>query len=177
MLAKMRLETERLILRPIDPDRDFEGWAEAMADEATVRFIGGQVMNHAQAWRSMAMVLGHWQIRGYGFFSVEEKSSGRWVGRVGPWYPLQWPGTEVGWTIARPYWGRGYATEAARAAMRFAFDELGWTRIVHTIQEGNVASEAVARKLGSVHVATQQGLPGVTEATVLIYAQDAKRAD
>jgi ribosomal-protein-alanine N-acetyltransferase len=59
----MIIETERLILRPVDPERDFEGWAKAMADEETVRYLGTKPMSRAQAWRSMAVVMGHWAIR------------------------------------------------------------------------------------------------------------------
>jgi len=80
----MIIETERLVLREVDPERDFDGWAKAMADEDTVRYLGTAPMGRAQAWRSMAMVIGHWSIKGYGFFSLEHKETGQWVGRVGP---------------------------------------------------------------------------------------------
>jgi RimJ/RimL family protein N-acetyltransferase len=82
-------------------------------------------------------------------FSVIEKSSGRWVGRLGPWQPEGWPGTEIGWAIARECWGRGYAPEGAAAATDWAFDNLGWTNVIHSIAPANAASQAVARKLGS----------------------------
>ena len=82
-------------------------------------------------------------------FSVIEKSSGRWVGRVGPWYPDGWPGTEIGWGIVSDCWGRGYATEAAIAAIDWVFDVLGWSEVIHVIDIDNAASQAVARKLGS----------------------------
>jgi RimJ/RimL family protein N-acetyltransferase len=82
-------------------------------------------------------------------FSVCEKATGRWVGRVGPWAPEGWPGTEVGWAIIRDCWGRGYATEAAIAAIDWAFDRLGWTQVIHCIDPANIASQVVARKLGS----------------------------
>jgi RimJ/RimL family protein N-acetyltransferase len=97
----MRIETERLILREIDPVRDFESWAKTLADERTVRYLDGKVLDRALAWRNMAAIIGHWEIRGYGFFSVEEKATGEWVGRVGPWYPEGWPEPEIGWTIRR----------------------------------------------------------------------------
>ena len=169
----LRLHTERLILREIDPDRDFESWAKTMADERVVRFIGGRTLDRAQAWRNMAAVIGHWQIRGYGFFSVESKQSGEWVGRVGPWYPEGWPEPEIGWTISPDHWGKGYATEAARASLDYAFDALAWTRAVHVILTGNEASIAVARKVGSTFIRREKGLPGVTEHEVVIYGQEA----
>lgn len=167
------LETERLILRKIDAERDFDAWARHMSDERTVKYIGGKVLDRSLAWRQMASVIGHWEIRGYGFFSVESKATGEWIGRVGPWYPEGWPEPEIGWTIGRDYWGKGYATEAARAALRYVFDELGWKRVIHVILEGNERSIAVAERLGSLYIRSQQGLPGVTDQKVLIYGQDA----
>ena len=167
----MIIETERLILRKTDPKRDFEALARAMADENTVRYLGTPPMNRATAWRSMAMIMGHWEIRGFGFFSVELKETGEWVGRVGPWYPEGWPGREVGWTISPDHQRRGYATEAAKASIDYAFNTLGWDKVIHVIIEGNSASIAVAEKLGSTLIDTRQGLPGVTEETVFIYGQ------
>lgn len=165
------IETERLRLRAIHPETDFEPWAQAMADEETVRYIGGKTMDRATAWRSMATVIGHWSIRGYGFFSVEEKSTRRWVGRVGPWFPEGWPEPEVGWTIIREHWGKGYATEAGRASIDYARDVLGWPRVIHAIIDGNHGSAAVAEKLGSRRLREQQGVGGITNENVWIYGQ------
>jgi RimJ/RimL family protein N-acetyltransferase len=169
----MIIETERLILRNIDPDRDFEPWARAMADENTVRYLGVKPMNHAEAWRSMALVIGHWSIRGYGFFSLEHKETGAWIGRAGPWFPQGWPAPEVGWTTSPEYVGQGYATEAAKAAVEYAFTALGWPQVIHVIMEGNEASIAVARKVGSALIRKQRGVPGITDEPVLIYGQSA----
>ena len=114
-MAEPVIETERLLLRP--PRReDLDGWAELMADPENSRFIGGPVAR-AGAWRGMAAMAGSWALYGFGMFSLIEKASGRWVGRVGPWQPEEWPGTEVGWGIVKPAWGRGYATEAAVATI------------------------------------------------------------
>ncbi len=169
----MQIETERLILREIDPERDFESRARTMADERTVKFMDGKVQDRALAGRNMASVIGHWKIRGYGFFSVESKETGEWLGRVGPWYPEGWPEPEIGWTISPDHWGKGYATEAGRATLAFAFDTLGWTRVIHVILTGNEPSIAVAKKLGSAFIRSQQGLAGVTDQEVNIYGQDA----
>jgi RimJ/RimL family protein N-acetyltransferase len=172
----MIIETERLILRPVDPERDFEGWAKAMADEETVRYLGTKPMSRAQAWRSMAVVMGHWAIRGYGFFSLEHKETGAWVGRVGPWNPEGWPSPEVGWTISPDFLRQGYATEAARASIDYAFNTMGWEKVIHVILEGNLPSIAVAEKLGSTLLRTQQGLPGILDDNILIYGQTRKPA-
>lgn len=165
------IETERLILRRIDPQRDFEPWARAMADSSTVRYLGTPPMNRAQAWRNMALVIGHWEIRGYGFFSVELKSSGEWVGRVGPWNPEGWPSPEVGWMTSPDHLRRGYAAEAARASIDYAFTELGWKDVIHVILPGNEGSVAVANKVGSRLLRTQKGIPAITDEEVFIYGQ------
>lgn len=144
----IRIETERLVLRPTRAE-DFEGWAALMGDEENSRHIGGP-QPRAVAWRGFLSMAGAWVIQGYAMFSVIEKSSGRWVGRLGPWMPEGWPGTEVGWGILRDAWGKGYATEGAVAAIDWAFDTLGWSEVIHTIAPDNVASQVVARKLGSV---------------------------
>lgn len=168
----MMIETKRLILRKIDPERDFEAWAESMADEETVRYLGTKPMNRAEAWRSMAVGIGHWEIRGYGFFSLEHKETGAWVGRVGPWYPEGWPAPEVGWTISPNHLRKGYAEEAGRAAIDHVFNTLGWPRVIHVIMEGNEPSVALAKKLGSRLIRSQKGIPGVTEENIFIYGQD-----
>ena len=101
------------------------------------------------AWRSLATMAGAWAIGGFGMFSVLDKHSGEWVGRLGPWCPEGRPGTEVGWGIRRDYWGRGYATEGSIAAINWAFSELGWSEVIHAIAPDNPNSRAVARRLGS----------------------------
>ena len=141
------LETERLILRP-PVEADLDGWAEFMADEESARFIGG-AQPRAAAWRGMATMTGSWALRGFGMFSVLERASGRWVGRLGPWMPEGWPGTEVGWGVHPAFQGRGYAVEGSTAAIDWAFDHLGWTEVIHCIDPANVPSQRTAQRLGS----------------------------
>ena len=143
----LQLETERLILRPPQA-QDFEAWAAFIADEEAARHIGG-VQPRSVAWRSFAAMIGVWHLQGFAFFSVIEKATGQWIGRLGPWQPEGWPGTEVGWSIARAHWGRGFAPEGAAAATDWAFDQLGWSEVIHTIAEANSSSKKVATKLGS----------------------------
>jgi RimJ/RimL family protein N-acetyltransferase len=142
-----RLDTSRLTLRPPNAE-DFDAYAAFMSDPATAEPIGG-VQPRAAAWRGFMTMAGAWSLQGFAMFSVIEKSTGRWIGRVGPWRPEGWPGTEVGWGIVQDCWGRGYATEAATAAIDWAIDALGWTDIIHVIAPTNARSQAVARKLGS----------------------------
>jgi RimJ/RimL family protein N-acetyltransferase len=82
-------------------------------------------------------------------FSVIERSTKRWIGRLGPWRPEGWPGDEVGWGLARSAWGQGYALEGTRAAIDWAVDQLGWPSFVHAIDPANVRSQEVAKRLGS----------------------------
>ena len=156
------IETERLILREVDPDTDFDAWADCFSDDKTMRFIGGKPMCRAAAWRHMAMVMGHQTIRGYSFYSVIEKSSGAWVGRVGHWSPVGWPEPEVGWTIHRDHWRKGYAKEAGAACVDYAFETLGWNTVIHSIEMKNIASIKTAESLGSKRLYKIDELPPFT---------------
>lgn len=146
-LDDLRIETPRLLLRLPRAD-DLDPWAAMMMDPDTARFIGG-VMARPASWRGLMTVIGAWHAHGFAMFSVIEKSSGRWIGRLGPWQPEGWPGTEIGWAIVRDCWGKGYAVEGAEVATSWAFDHLGWTNVIHSIDPENTASQSVARKLGS----------------------------
>ncbi|CAA9580368.1 Acetyltransferase, GNAT family [uncultured Synechococcales cyanobacterium] len=143
-----QLSTQRLILRRFR-EEDVDAYAEMCADPEVMRYIAnGQPLSRSESWRNMAMILGHWQLRGYGLWAVEERSSGEMIGRIGCWQPEGWPGLEVGWTLRRAYWGRGYATEAARLSMDYAFEKLGASRVISLIRPDNAASRQVAQKLG-----------------------------
>jgi RimJ/RimL family protein N-acetyltransferase len=142
-----RIETDRLILRPTAAE-DFDAWAAFMGDPESSRFLGG-AQPRAVAWRNFMTMAGCWSLQGYGMFSVIERATGRWLGRLGPWHPEGWPGHEIGWGLLREAWGKGYASEGAAAAMDWAFDHLGWTEVIHSISPENHASIGVAKKLGS----------------------------
>jgi RimJ/RimL family protein N-acetyltransferase len=142
-----RLETERLILR-LPYREDFDGYAELVGDEHAARYIGGHV-SRAAAWRKFLQMPGAWAMQGFGMFSIIEKASGEWLGQLGPWRPEGWPGNEIGWAFRRSAWGKGYATEAAVAAMDYAIDLLGWDDVIHCIDPANRASQALAERLGS----------------------------
>jgi RimJ/RimL family protein N-acetyltransferase len=168
-LADIRVETERLILRPIARE-DFDAWAAFMGDEEAARFIGG-AQPRTTAWRGFLAMAGAWTIQGFSMFSVIEKASGHWLGRVGPWVPEGWPGTEVGWGLAREATGKGYATEAATAAIDWAFANLGWTRVIHCIDPANLPSQAVARRLGSHNLGPGKLPPPFEKAPIDIWGQ------
>lgn len=140
------LETPRLILRGWR-ESDFDPLARMMADPEVARFIGG-TLARGDAWRAMATLVGHWVFRGFGFWVVERKSDGAFLGRIGLWYPEGWPGIEVGWSLDRPYWGQGYATEAAAASFDYGFAHLPLDKLISVIDPDNAPSQAVAKRLG-----------------------------
>lgn len=142
------IRTERLRLCALD-NRHFEAYAEMLADPGTTRFVGdGQPLDRMNAWRSMAMLLGHWALRGYGMWAVELADSGEFIGRVGLHNPEGWPDIELGWMLVPGERHKGYATEAARAALDFAFTRLRVPRAISLIRADNSASERVARRIG-----------------------------
>jgi RimJ/RimL family protein N-acetyltransferase len=161
------LETERLVLRPWR-EEDLGPYAEMCADPAVMRYIGsGRTLERDEAWRQIAIFLGHWDLRGYGLWAVETKAERSFIGRVGLWRPEGWPGLELGWTLARAHWGNGYATEAGRASMEFAWTRLAAAELISLIQPENAASRRVAERLG-MKVARREML-GANE--VLVYGR------
>ena len=147
MRAPLELETERLKLRQLR-ESDLDAHTAMMGDVEVMRFLGdGKPMDRVQSWRTMAGILGHWTLRGFGFWALEEKSTGVLVGRGGLWFPEGWPMLEVGWTLARAHWGKGYATELGRAALRVAFEQ-GASEVCSLIMAENVRSIRVAERLG-----------------------------
>jgi RimJ/RimL family protein N-acetyltransferase len=146
-IPAIRIETERLILRP-PVAADFDAYAANAADAESMRFIGGE-QSRARAWRSFLAAAGAWLVQGFSTFSVIEKASGCWIGRIGPWHPVDWPGGEIGWSLIRDAWGKGFAYEGAVAATHWAFEHLGWSEVLHLIDPANHASQALARRLGS----------------------------
>ena len=143
----MEFETERLLMRQWTQD-DFEIYAAYYANEETARFVGGK-MDRAKAWRHMAAVVGHWLLRGYGFWAVDEKSSGKFVGCVGLWKPEGWPELELGYWLVEDAFGKGYATEAAIRSLQYAYNDLNVDTLVSYIDPANEPSIAVAERLGA----------------------------
>jgi RimJ/RimL family protein N-acetyltransferase len=148
-MTQIQLETPRLLLRQWRED-DFEPYAAICADEDVMRFLmsGGKSFSRLEAWRHMAFMIGHWQLLGYGHFAVEEKATRRFIGRIGFLNPEGWPEFEIGWTLGKEFWGRGYATEGARYALEYAFDELDKDHVISLIHPENQASIRVAERLG-----------------------------
>ncbi len=144
------ITTERLVLRPLAAS-DVAAYADMHADEEVARYLtsNGAALSAEDAWRQLAMFIGHWELRGFGMWAIAElERPDVLIGRVGAHEPEGWPDVEIGWVLARSAWGRGYATEAARAALRYVFEVLNRPRAVSLIHPDNVRSRAVAARLG-----------------------------
>ncbi len=140
------IETERLRLRrPVEADcaKELDFWQSDRAE-----FVGGK-KSAEEVWRMFALLEGHWQFRGYGFFAVEDKNSGEYYGHVGPWYPEGWPDREIGWTVLANAEGKSIAFEAAMAARDYAYDALGWEGAISVIEPENARSIKLAERMGA----------------------------
>src|SRR5918998_5650296 len=150
MMTEPSLQTERLLLRQWHPS-DVEPYGRMLADPGTARFIvpNGKPVPPLYAWDHAAVMAGHWAIHGVGMFVLEDRSTGEFLGRVGPWYPPGWFGFEVGWGIVPAARGKGIAFEAALASMRWTFTHSGAAEIIHCIDDENEPSKRVARRIGA----------------------------
>ena len=159
----LRLETPRLVLRQFI-EGDLDALAAMYADPEVMRYLGdGRTFDRSETWRAISGMLGHWLLRSYGMWAVVEKETGRMIGRVGFINPEGWPGFELGWTLARTHWGRGYAPEAAAIALRYALDTLRQDKVISLIRPANAPSIRVAEKRGqrlegSVELFNQEAL-------------------
>ena len=163
------LETSRLRLRP-PLASDAEPLRAIHEDPEVVQHVvfGSPPGGVTAAWRNVAMMIGHWHLRGYGQWTVVEKASDEVVGRVGLWNPEGWPGIELGWSIRYSQWGRGFATEAARMALQWTWDHVETDHIISIIQPDNSRSIRVAVKVGE----RLERADVINDATVHIYGID-----
>ncbi len=143
----IELETERLLLRQWQ-EEDFEFYAEYYADQEMAKYVGG-LSDREQAWRRMASLIGHWVLRGYGYWAVEERGTGKFVGCVGLWFSEGWPELELGYWLMRDAQGKGYAVEAASKSRDYAYEALGTETLVSYIHPDNEPSKRVAQRLGA----------------------------
>jgi RimJ/RimL family protein N-acetyltransferase len=142
------LVTPRLRLRRFC-EGDVNTYFTMCRDPEMMRFVGqGQPLTRAQTWMQVASFMGHWQIRGYGTWAVEEADTGALIGRIGFQNPAGWPGVELTWFLDKPLWGRGFATEAARAALKHGFNDYGFDKVVGLVHPDNFPSARVAVRLG-----------------------------
>jgi RimJ/RimL family protein N-acetyltransferase len=143
-----RIESDRLVLRTFRHE-DLPFLHAHYSDAECTRFTFRRALSEAESWYAMANMIGHWQLRGYGPYAVEEKATGAVLGTVGLWYPHDWPEPEIKWALTRSYWGKGYASEAARAVHAMAAQHIPQVPLISFIHSENAASIALALALGA----------------------------
>jgi RimJ/RimL family protein N-acetyltransferase len=142
------LESERLLLRQFRE----EDWSDLHAYYSSVeatRYTVGRAFSEGETWRTMSAMIGHWQLRGFGPYAVQEKTSGTVLGTVGFWYPGDWPSPEIKWALAPTYWGRGFASEAARVVQATAHRYLPKLSLISLIHPDNAPSIQLALAVGA----------------------------
>jgi RimJ/RimL family protein N-acetyltransferase len=148
------LLTPRLTLRGLRAE-DLDAFAAMHANPEVMKTLGtGVTRTRAETWDIMARMLGQWALRGYGMFAVVENASGRFIGRAGILHPYEWEEPELAYGLDQPYWGRGYATEAANILHRWAFFEKQMPALVSYVLPSNLASRHVLEKLGATCLGT-----------------------
>lgn len=152
MITIPTIETARLRLTALT-ERHFDDYAAMLADPESTRWIGdGLPLDRTNAWRSLAMLIGHWQLRGYGMWALELKATGEFIGRAGLLHPEGWPDVEMGWMLKPDHRHQGYATEAGTAVLDYAWQHQHMQRVISLVRVGNDASDRVAERLGGEHI-------------------------
>lgn len=162
------IETTRLLLRPPEAT-DVQPMVEVHQDPDVVRYLApGGSNDVAVAWRNVALMIGHWQMRGYGPWIITAKGSGEIVGRAGLWNAEGGPGVELGWVVRRSMWGQGIATEAAHAARDWGWQHVDTDRILCVIHKANLPSIRIAEKLGA-HLERREVVDGAEVLTYVLH--------
>lgn len=144
----MTLLTPRLRLDPLEPG-DLTVFAQLHTHAQVTRYLSpSRPLSTSESFRLFCQVLGHAQVRGFGYWAVRDALDGTWLGVVGLWYPEGWPGVELGWRFDPNFWGRGYALEAATAVRDYAKGPLELTELISIIHVDNARSSRLARHLG-----------------------------
>lgn len=141
------VETERLVLR--GPRFDDLDWLAAMMAGERTEFIGGPIGRN-DSWRMLLRISGHWQMRGYGLWFIEERDSARMAGWAGLLHQIEWPEPELAYTVVEGFEGKGFAREAVLAARKAAADLFGIHSPISHIHPGNTRSRRLAEGIGAV---------------------------
>jgi RimJ/RimL family protein N-acetyltransferase len=142
-----RVTTDRLILRSF-VESDWKDLYPYYSDIETMRYTIGRELSEGETWRTVAGMIGHWVLRRYGPYALEEKESGRVIGVCGLWYPNDWPEPEIKWGLNKNYHGKGFASEAARKVKAVAREYLPDTSLISLINMENSPSIHLALALG-----------------------------
>ncbi len=147
-LVPEQAETERLILRQFK-EGDWRDLHAYYSNKEATQFTVGREFSEGDTWRVMSAMLGHWQLRGYGPYALEDKKTAKVLGTAGFWYPGDWPEPEIKWALAPEYWGQGYASEAARAVQKIAHEYIPEIPLISFIHPDNKASIQLALAVGA----------------------------
>jgi RimJ/RimL family protein N-acetyltransferase len=147
-LIPEELETKRLILRTFRLE-DWESIHEYYSDPECTLYTTRRPLSENESWQKLAALAGHWQLRKYGSYALEEKNLKRVIGIAGLDYPNDWPEPEIQWGLARKFWGMGYASEAARAVKEMAGKYLRGLSLISLIHPENKNSVNLAKSLGA----------------------------
>jgi len=142
------LSTDRLLLRTFQ-ERDWKDLHKYYSDEACTRYTFGRPLTEGETWRTMAAMIGHWQLRNYGSYALEERASHIVIGVAGLDYPNDWPEPEIKWGLMRNFWGQGYASEAVRAIKKMWTEYLPELSLISLIHPDNTNSKNLAEAFGA----------------------------
>lgn len=148
LLMPDKFESERLIIRTFN-DHDWKDLHDYYSNIETTKYTIGRQLSEGETWRTVASMVGHWSIRGYGPYALEEKESGKVIGISGLWYPIDWPEPEIKWGLSKSFQGKGYASEAARKVKQVANEHLPETSLISLIHSENNSSIKLALAIGA----------------------------
>jgi RimJ/RimL family protein N-acetyltransferase len=171
MTPAQTLTSDRLTLRGPETD-DFDAIAAFFADTTRSPGFGGPLPRD-QAWRWFASMIGHWHLRGYGFWTVTKSDTSEILGIVGLWNPEGWPEPELGWVMFENAEGKGYAAEAALTVRAYAYGTLGFKTLTSNIVPGNARSVALAERIGATYERTYDN---ISMGTDMLYRHPAPEA-
>ena len=152
MLVMHTIETARVYLRPFTFD-DLDAFAVIGSDPDVMRYIGaGRPLSREETHTRLNAIIEHRNKHGFGVWAAIDKSTGTLMGYCGLQFLDNTSEVEVGYRLAKRFWGMGFASEAAKASLRYGFETLGLGRIVAVVQPGNLASQHVLEKIGLSYV-------------------------
>ncbi len=149
-LVPENIETERLILRQF-VENDWQDIHAYFSDEQATQHTFGRALTEGESWRTLASMIGHWHLRGYGPYAMEHKASNNVIGIAGFWYPIDWPEPEIKWALSRQYWGKAYASEATRSVQEVSLRCFPEKPLISFIHSDNAPSIRLALAVKAVY--------------------------
>jgi RimJ/RimL family protein N-acetyltransferase len=142
------LESERLKMRMFQ-ENDWKDLHDYFGDLECGRYTSGRALQEHETWQKVAALIGHWQLRNYGSYALEEKSSSKVIGIAGLDYPIDWPEPEIQWGLSRKFWGKGYASEAVRSIKQMTSQYIPDISLISLIHPDNSNSANLAKAVGA----------------------------